>query len=171
MEYFKILTHNKKNVEYLSGIIDCNKLLVSKSGEAFGIKYDPNEYSKLLKNKDVINLFIKKSVKQLLMNNWRYEELLNFSTKLQLNLVDCTLKDIKLYKILDDEELNIDTLHEYIFDKDIEITKMKFRTLSRGKYLIIIMNNGVIGVDEELLIEKCSIVPKLLDFVSYGRMY
>lgn len=171
MEYFKILTHNKRNIDYLSDVIEDDKVIVSKSGGAFGISYDPNEYSKFLKNEEVLNLFIKKSVKQLLMNNWRYEELLKFSKKLQLNLIDCTLKNIELYEILDDEELNTDFLLEYISEKNIEITKMKFRTADLKKYLVIVMNNGVIGIDDELLIKNYSVVPKLLDFVSYGKVY
>lgn len=170
MEYFKILTQSKYNAEEFSVKYKAKfkRIIFGKSGNSFGISYTPNDYSKLLAEDEIFHIFVKESIKQLLMNNWRFARLLEFSCELQISVVDCTIKDIKLEEILEDDVFGKDFLLDYLSDNENEITKMKFRT--KEKYLVTIMNNGVIGVDEELIDSNDHIVSRLLDFVSYGKV-
>lgn len=171
MEYFKILTQSNNNIERFSDKykMKFERMIVSKSGYCFGISYTPNHYSKFLVQNGIVDLFIKESIKQLLMNNWRFEQLLEYSDELQMDIVDCTVNNIELDELLEDETLSREHLLDYLIDNENEIMKMKFRT--KEQYLVILMNNGVIGVDEELIEEDSLVVPRLLDFVSYGKVF
>lgn len=171
MEYFKILTHTKNSPEEFSDKykIKFKRMIFGKSGCSFGISYTPNGYSKLLGEEEMFSLFVKESIKQLLMNNWRFEKLLEFSKELQINVVDCTFKDMELDEILDDDILETEFLLNYLAENEKEIIKMKFRT--KEQYLVTIMNNGVIGIDEELIESNDTLVSRLIDFVSYGKVY
>ncbi|EMF0559525.1 TPA: hypothetical protein ACNKJ7_001970 [Enterococcus faecium] len=167
MEYFKVLTQTKFNTVSFSKKYNFSKLITGKSGYSFGVKYSPNEYKEMLSNDYIFNLFIDFSVKQLMMNNWKFINLIKSANDLKIKLVDCEFVDIELHDVMSDEDMDITDI-SYILENDsFEISKLYFRT--SDLYMLIVMNNGVIGIDEELLKSEHETVSNILDFLSYGK--
>ncbi|EGP5462105.1 hypothetical protein D1Z38_13515, partial [Enterococcus faecium] len=85
----------------------------------------------------------------------------------KIKLVDCEFVDIELHDVMSDEDMDITDI-SYILENDsFEISKLYFRT--SDLYMLIVMNNGVIGIDEELLKSEHETVSNILDFLSYGK--
>ncbi|NTL63928.1 hypothetical protein HQ703_09385 [Enterococcus faecium] len=121
----------------------------------------------MLSNDYIFNLFIDFSVKQLMMNNWKFINLIKSANDLKIKLVDCEFVDIELHDVMSDEDMDITDI-SYILENDsFEISKLYFRT--SDLYMLIVMNNGVIGIDEELLKSEHETVSNILDFLSYGK--
>lgn len=170
MEYFKVLTQTKFNTVSFSKKCNFSNLIIGKSGYSFGIKYSPNEYKKMLSNDHIFNLFIDFSVKQLMMNNWKFINLIESSNDLKIKLVDCNFVNSELDDVIDDEDIDFTDTADICYlleDENLEISKLHFRTSE--SYMLIVMNNGVIGIDDELLNSEHETVANILDFLSYGK--
>lgn len=167
MRFFKVLSQTKLSTVSFSEEYASSEVIVGGSKYSFGVEYSPNEYRRILADDTVFNLFIRLSVKQLLMNNWKFINLIESSSDLRLRLITCELVDGNIDDFLEYENLNPDSISRVLTEYDVRVSKLFFRT--SDQYMVIVMNNGVIGLDEELLSSEYETIAQLLDFLSYGR--
>ncbi|MGL9728968.1 hypothetical protein [Enterococcus sp. DIV0756] len=168
MEFFKVLTQTNFNTSSFSKKHNISKMIVGNSGYSFALKYSPNEYQALLSDEDFYNFLIEMSIKQLLMSNWKFIQLAISAKNLRIELVDCELFDDDIGNYLQEEDFDFSLFLQLISEYDFRISKLFFRTNSQC--MIVIMNNGVIGLDEEILDKEYEIIAQLLDFLSYGKV-
>ncbi|NKD38687.1 hypothetical protein HED42_11115 [Enterococcus casseliflavus] len=168
MEFFKVLTQTNFNTDSFSKKRNISKMIVGNSGYSFALKYSPNEYQTLLSDENFYNFLIELSVKQLLMSNWKFIQLTSFAKDLKIELVDCELIDDDIGNYLQEEDFDFSLFLQLVSEYDFRISKLFFRTTNQ--YMIVIMNNGVIGLDEEILDREYEIIAQLLDFLSYGKV-
>ncbi|GAA5417412.1 hypothetical protein Pryu01_02475 [Paraliobacillus ryukyuensis] len=166
MKYFKILFQpNEKNPPFYKQVFlkDC---IVSKKGYSFAIPYSPQDFNAFLMDDQIYNIFVYSTVKQLMLSNHKYLNLILMQDRFNLSLVDCKFKNYEIEDLLEGEEFNLESIEALLQNQDYEIMQLFFR--SKGNHMVTLKSNGVLGIDSGLSEEEYIDVKKLIEFISFG---
>ncbi len=168
MNFYKILFQSSKKTTNLHKQLSLNNTaLVGKNGYSFGIQYSPESYNTWLMDEKIFEIFVHSSVKQLMMTNYKFLNLINKQDEFNLNIVDCKLENnIDIDNFLQGEKIDPEILNIIINNHELQILQVYFR--SKDKHMITLKSNGVLGVDSELSEDEINDIKKLIDFLGFG---
>lgn len=168
MNFYKILFQSSKKTTPLHKQLSLNNTtLVGENGYSFGIQYSPESYNSWLMDEKIFEIFVHSSVKQLIMTNYKFLNLINRQDEFNLNIVDCKLeKNIDIDYFLQGEKIEPETLNIIMENHEFQILQVYFR--SKDKHMITLKSNGVLGVDSELSEDEMNDIKKLIDFLGFG---
>lgn len=168
MEFYKILYQAEKKNRPRSPL-NQSDIVFGTNQNAFGIRYSPEKYNKLLNDEEVFSFFIENSIKQLLMTNFKFITLINFRSEFQLELIDFKCKNEVDYSDFLKEDLELNYLGDWIDNYDLEISQVYFRL--NNAYLISIKSNGVLGFDSAAYDCENYCIEKLISFLGFGPVH
>ncbi|MDQ4484943.1 TetR family transcriptional regulator [Bacillus cereus] len=166
MNFFKILfqPNDKKKPFYKQ--ISLNNVIVGENGYSYGIQYSPQSFNDWLMDDNIYKIFLESTVKQLIMSNHKFLDLITAQKRLNLTLVDCEFKNIDIEDVLDGEEFDSELLKSVIEDFEYPIMKVYFRT--KNRHMVTLKSNGVLGIDDDLSENELDDIKKLIDFLGFG---
>ncbi|MBR0622133.1 TetR family transcriptional regulator [Bacillus pumilus] len=139
---------------------------MGENGYSCGVQYSPKSFNDWLMNDNIYKVFLDSTVKQLMMSNQRFLDLIEEQGRLNLNLVDCKLKNIDIDDVLDGEELDSEILRSVIDSYEYQVMQVYFRT--KNRHMVTLKANGVLGIDNDLSENEMKDVKKLIDFLGFG---
>lgn len=170
MKFFKLMLHSHEihtqedfEKQYC---LKFKSMIFSKSGYSFGFSYSPNEYQEFTRDENNIRIIIDNSIKQQLITNWIFYKLVDNLDEFGLKLVDCKIFDADFEDIVENLDELIYKFQSIFVDGEYRLKELTLKT--SDYYQIVIMRNGVIGVDEEVVHSKSILLQKLIDFLGYG---
>lgn len=168
MNFYKILFQSsKKTIPLYKQISLNNTALIGNNGYSFGVQYSPESYNTWLMDEKIFEIFVHSAVKQLIMTNYKFLNLINRQDEFGLNMVDCKLENnIDIDYFLQGEKLDSETLNIVMENQEHQILQVYFR--SKDKHLVTLKSNGVLGIDSELSEEEINDIKKLIDFLGFG---
>ncbi|MEK4082142.1 TetR family transcriptional regulator [Solibacillus sp. FSL K6-1126] len=167
MNFYKILFQpSKKTIPLHKQLSLDSTVLIGKNEYSFGIQYSPESYNSWLMDEKIFGVFVQNSIKQLLMTNYKFLNLINRQDEFNLKVVDCKLENTDIDYFLQGEKINPETLNFILEDTDYRILQVYFR--SRDRHMITLKSNGVLGIDNGLSEEEISDIKKLIDFLGFG---
>ncbi|OTN78263.1 hypothetical protein [Enterococcus faecium] len=167
MLFFKIFLQENKEALPLYKKIHRSDFLVGNYPNSYAIPYSPEKFSKWIDENTIYSLFIHYSIKQALINNRKFMHILNLSENLNMCLSDCQFYNIDLDLVLEGEPLGNEVIIHSLKNKHYRLLKISFRLDNR--YLISIKRNGVIEIDEQILITNNQSIRKLIDIINLGH--
>ncbi|MGN7312678.1 TetR family transcriptional regulator [Alkalicoccobacillus gibsonii] len=165
MDFFKILYQvNSRNLPFYKQVYlkDC---IVGKTGYSYAIPYNPQSFNNWLLDEQTFKIVVKSTVKQLLMSNYKFQEIITNQDDFNLRLVDHKFKSIGIGQILDDLPYS-ESIVDILEDQNYQMSQLYFRT--KNQYMLTVKSNGVLGVDDELSEEEVNDLRGLIDFISFG---
>ncbi|MBT2261875.1 TetR family transcriptional regulator [Bacillus safensis] len=166
MNYFKILfqPNDKKKPFHKQLFLD--NVIVGENGYSCGVRYSPKSFNDWLMNDNIYKVFLDSTVKQLIMSNQRFLDLIEEQGRLNLTLVDCKFKNIDIDDVLDGEEFDSELLKSVIDSYEYEIMQVYLRT--KNRHMVTLKANGVLGIDSDLSEDEVNDIKKLIDFLGFG---
>ncbi|HDR3890151.1 TPA: TetR family transcriptional regulator [Bacillus cereus] len=166
MNFFKILfqPNDKKKPFYKQ--ISLNNVIVGENGYSYGIQYLPQSFNDWLMDDNIYKIFLDSTVKQLIMSNRKFLDLIKEQDRLNLTLVDCKFKNIDIDDVLDGEKFDSEILKSIIEDYEYQIMQVYFRT--KNRHMVTLKSNGVLGIDDDLSENEINDIKKLIDFLGFG---
>lgn len=100
MNFYKILFQSSKKTIPLHKQLSLeNTVLIGKNEYSFRIQYSPESYNSWLMDEKIFGVFIQSSVKQLLMTNYKFLNLIKRQDEFNLKVVDCKLENIDISRL------------------------------------------------------------------------
>lgn len=166
MDFFKILfqPNDKKKPFYKQ--ISLNNVIVGENGYSYGIQYSPQSFNAWLMDDNIYKIFLDSTVKQLMMSNHKFLDLITEQERLNLTLVDCEFKNIDIDDVLDGEEFDLEILKSIIEDDEYQVMQVYFRT--KNRHMVTLKSNGVLGIDDDISENEKDDIKKLIDFLGFG---
>lgn len=166
MNFFKILFQPRQKTIPLHKQVTLENALIGENGYSFGIQYSPESYNAWLMDEEIFGIFVRSSVKQLIMTNYKFLYLINRQDLFNLSLVDCKFENGDIYELLQGEELEPEILNSIIENQEYRIIQVFFR--SKDKHMVSLKSNGVLGVDSGLSDDEIKDIKRLIDFLGFG---
>ncbi|SDJ77820.1 TetR family transcriptional regulator [Salimicrobium halophilum] len=166
MAFYKILYQpNDKNPPFYKQV-SLKKIIVGENSYSFAVPYSPQSFSTWLMNDEIYRIILDSTVKQLIMSNHKFLDLILNQDYFDLDLVDCDFENVNVDNLLEGEEFSAEMIITLLQDEDYQMVKLYFRTKSH--HMITLKSNGVLGIDTELREEEIVNIKKLISFVSFG---
>lgn len=166
MKFLKILYQPNNKKPPFNKQIYLEDCLVGSKGYSFAIPYSPQTFNNWLADNKTFRIFVDSTVKQLIMNNHKFQVLINMQDKFNLSLVDCDFKSFDTEDLLDGEKFSSASINSLLEYQEYQIRQVYFRT--KSSHMITLKSNGVLGIDDELFSEDLVDIKNLIDFISFG---
>ncbi|WP_096271663.1 hypothetical protein [Paucisalibacillus globulus] len=101
MKYLKILYQSNDKTPPFYKQVFLKNYIVGENGYSYAIQYSPQSYNSWLSDEKIFRVFVDSTVKQLIINNYKFLHLIYIQDKLNLTLVDCDFKNIDTDDLLE----------------------------------------------------------------------
>lgn len=170
MRFYKILRQLKltdspflnilksKDYEHISG----------ESKDSFAIVYNPENYNKLLNDSIIFREFKIRAIQQLFITNQKYLAIICNENFFNMEMRDCMFTEDSHTNYLDEYgELSIDIIKHIVENNKFTIKEVTF-VMNETKKMIILQNNGVIGIDNGMTKNEHQQIVSLIDTLNLG---
>lgn len=166
MKYYKILFQPSEKHPPFYKQVFLQNCIASKKGYSFAVPYSPQDFNDFLMDDQIFRIFQDSTVKQLIMSNHKFLNLIIQQKKFNLSLIDCTFKDYEIDDLLEGEEFNSESIIALIEAQEYQVVQLYFR--SKENHMITLKSNGVLGIDSGLSEEETIDIKNLIEFISFG---
>ncbi|AIM17179.1 hypothetical protein HW35_13775 [Bacillus sp. X1(2014)] len=171
MRFYKILKQRKKKEESIFNILKMKNLEFIKGNHSnsFAIKYNPESYNKLLNDSMFFREFKSRAIQQLFVTNQKYLAILNYDDFFNMEMVDCLFveEDEGSMYLEELDELTLESIKYIVERYSLNIKEVTFIT-KESKRSIVLMKNGVIGVDNGLTKSEHQKLQVFIDTLNLG---
>lgn len=171
MKFYKVLQQKNQNKPPLTSFdffqFEYNKEVIQ-GGKKFSlaIEYTPNDYYDMLQDNHIFSIYLEKNISQVIMNNFKFIHLINFTENLGIHISDIKFDNIP--ELDDNFSFDPDSIREFLISYDLQISQITF--LSLRHEMITVKSNGVVGFDEELIEDNAPLTRSMIDFLNYGSI-
>lgn len=167
MLFYKILRQKNIKKTPIQLTLDSKNYIEGLNSFSFAVKYSPDSYYSLI-NSRLYDTFIEYSVSQLIVTNQKFLYLYQKLHYFELEMIDIKFENNDFndfYPENEVSELTFEELGNLIEEYNLKI-KEGIYINKRNKNRITLQNNGVIGIDKELI--NTQSVKLLIDTLNFG---
>lgn len=166
MLFYKVFSQKNNRTLPLYSKLKRDDFIVGNCNMSFGIPYSPHLFNKWINDDNIYKKFRDDFIVQVLLSNEKFVEVASVSEKIGLRMADISIENIDLDDVWRDDELNIEVLEYILEGTSYKLQKISFCSIENE--FISIKRNGVLEIEEKVLIKHPQMIRDLLDALNYG---